>query len=192
MAARQILINPEGKTLNLTKAIFAAGVLTLASVSSFAFAQDTTVDVEAGVTIYGPQGNVVGTIENVTDGVATLDTGTYKVGLPVDRFGKNAEQQTTIAVTQAQLNEMAAQAEAEAAAKLDAALVAGASVVDVNGVSLGSVARVEGEDVTVSTEWGTFALKRENFVAGEGNVTAQVLADQVKTTLSATAGASAS
>ena len=77
-------------------------------------------------------------------------------------------------------------------ARLKAVLVAGAPVIDVNGVALGSVASVEGEDVTVDTEWGAFALKKANFVAGEGSVTAQVLADQVKTTLSAAAEAPAS
>ena len=74
---------------------------------------------------------------------------------------------------------------AEAAAKLDAVLVAGTPVVDVNGTALGSVTAIEGEDVTVETEWGAFALKKANFMPGEGQVTAQVQADQVKTALGA-------
>lgn len=183
--------------MHLTKTILAAGALSLASFSGAALAQEATAQADgpliaAGVTVYGPEGNEVGTITEMGDGVATLDTGTYKVGLPLDRFGMNAEKQTTVAVTQAQLNEMMAKAQAEAAAKLDAALVAGAPVVDVNGVSLGSVGKVEGEDVTVETEWGAFALKKANFLPGEGSVTAQVLADQVKAALGATAETSAS
>jgi hypothetical protein len=174
--------------LKFTKTILAAGALSLATVSGAALAQDAAADgplIAAGVTVYGPEGNVVGTIDTLAEGIATLDTGTYKVGLPIDRFGMNAEKQTTVAVTQAQLNEMMAAAQAEAAAKLDAVLVAGAPVADVNGVSLGTVGSIEGEDVTVETEWGAFALKKTSFVAGEGSVTAQVLADQVKSALGA-------
>lgn len=185
--------------MNFTKTIFTAGALSLASVSGAALAQDAaapaaaaTVEVAAGATIFGPEGNEVGTIESVADGVATLDTGKHKIGLPLDRFGQNAEGQTTIAVTRDQLNAMVDKQLAEAAAKLDAVLVAGAPVVDVNGTPLGSVTAVEGEDVTVETEWGAFALKKANFMPGEGKVTAQVQADQVKSALGATAEASAS
>jgi BarA-like signal transduction histidine kinase len=176
--------------LNFTKAIFAAGALSLASVSGIALAQDAAapaaaVKVTAGMTIHGPEGNEVGTIESVTDGVATLDTGKHKVGLPLDRFGENAEGQTTVAVTRDQLNTMVDEQLAQAAAQLDALLVAGAQVVDVNGTPLGSVGAVEGEDVTVETEWGAFALKKANFLPGEGSVTAQVQADQIKSALGA-------
>lgn len=180
--------------MNFTKAILAAGALSLASVSGAALAQDAaaTTEVAAGLTIYGPQGNEVGTIESVADGVATLDTGKHKIGLPLDRFGENAEGQTTIAVGRDQLNAMVDEQLAKAAAELEAVLVAGTPVVDVNGTALGSVGAVEGEDVTVETEWGAFALKKANFLPGEGSVTAQVQADQVKTALGASAEASAS
>ena len=180
--------------MKLTKTIFAAGALSLASLSTAAIAQDaaqTKPTVAAGITIYGPQGGEVGTIKSVANGVATLDTGAHKVGLPLDRFGMNAQKQTTVAVTRVQLDDMVENQLAEAAAKLDAALVAGAPVVDVNGVSLGSVGKVEGDDVTVETEWGAFALKKANFLAGEGSVKAQVLADQVKTALGANTDAAA-
>jgi len=172
--------------LKFTKAIFTAGALSLACVSTAALAQDpAAVEVTAGTTVYGPEGNEVGTIESVADGVATFDTGTHKIGLPVDRFGRNADKQTTIAVTRDALNKMVEDQLAQAAAQLEAVLVVGAPVADVNGVSLGSVGKVEGEEVTVETEWGAFALKKANFQPGEGGVTAQVLADQVKSALGA-------
>jgi hypothetical protein len=177
--------------LNFTKTIFAVGALSLASVSGAALAQDaaapaaTAVEVTAGTTVYGPEGNEVGTVESVTDGVAALNTGKHTIGLPLDRFGENAEGQTTIAVGRDQLNTMVDEQLAEAAAQLDAVLVAGAQVVDVNGTPLGSVGAVEGEEVTVETEWGAFALKKANFLPGEGHVTAQVQADQVKSALGA-------
>ncbi|MXP42725.1 hypothetical protein GRI75_13850 [Altererythrobacter soli] len=180
--------------MNFTKALLAAGALSLASASGAAMAQDAaaTTEVAAGLTIYGPEGNEVGTIESVADGVATLDTGKHKIGLPLDRFGENAEGQTTIAVGRDQLNTMVDEQLAKAAAELEAVLVAGTPVVDVNGTALGSVGAIEGEDVTVETQWGAFALKKENFLPGQGSVTAQVQADQVKTALGASAEASAS
>ena len=173
--------------MNFTKAILAAGALSLASVSGAALAQDAAakVEVTAGTVVYGPQGNEVGTIESVADGIATFNTGTHKIGLPVDRFGQNAEKQTTIAVTREALHKMIEDQLAKTAAELEAVLVVGAPVVDVNGVSLGAVGKVEGENVTVETEWGAFALKKANFQPGEGGVTAQVLADQVKNALGA-------
>ena len=175
-----------------TNALFAAAALSFATFSGAALAQETQVEVAAGVTVYDPEGSEVGTIESVTDGVATLNTGKHQVGLPLDRFGQNAEGQTTVAVTRDQLDTMVDEQLAQAAAQLDAVLVAGTPVVDVNGTSLGSVGAVEGEDVTVETEWGAFALKKENFVPGEGQVTAQVMADQVRSALGASAEASAS
>ena len=171
--------------MNFTKALFAAGALSLASVSGAALAQAATVEVTAGATVYGSDGNVVGTVSQAGDDVVGLDVDGQTAGLPAGAFGQNAEGQLTIAVTKDQLVGMLAEAAAAAQAALDAALVAGAPVVDVNGTALGSVATVEGEDVTVETEWGAFALKKDNFIAGEGSVTAQVQADQVKSALGA-------
>lgn len=174
-----------------TKGALAAAALALGLLSGTASAQDA-VQVTAGTEVYGPQGNLVGTVSAIADTIATVDTGSHKVGLPVDSFGRNDAGQTIISVTQAQLNEMAAQSAAEANAKLDAALVAGAPVVDVNGAPLGTVAGVEGNNVNVDTEWGAFALEKVNFVAGEGQVTARVEAEQVKSALSTAPAPSAS
>lgn len=193
--------------MTFTKAIFTAGALSLASVSGIAMAQDAAapaatdtaaadtaaaVEVTAGTTVYGPDGNEVGTVEGVTDGVATLNTGKHTIGLPLDRFGENAEGHKTLAVSRDELNTMIDEQMAQAAVQLDAVLVAGTPVVDVNGTALGSVGAIEGEEVTVETEWGAFALKKEAFLPGEGHVTAQVQADQVKSALGANAEASAS
>ncbi len=147
-------------------------------------------EVTVGATVFGPEGNPVGQVESVANGVVTLNTGEHKVGLPVDRFG-DSEKGPTISVTQVQLNDMMVKAAAEAAAKLEAQLVAGAPVADVDGVSLGSVEKVEGEDVTVTTEWGAFALKKNAFMPADAGVTAQVKADQVKTALEGAAAANA-
>lgn len=171
--------------MKFTKALFAAGALSLASVSGAALAQAAAVEVTTGATVYGSDGAVVGTVAQVDGDVVAVSVDGQNAGLPAGAFGQNAEGQLTIAVTKNELVGMLAEAEAEAQAALDAALVAGTPVVDVDGTALGSVAAVNGEDVTVETEWGAFALKKDNFVAGEGSVTAQVQAAQVRSALSA-------
>ncbi|MGX7894817.1 hypothetical protein [Tsuneonella sp. HG222] len=169
----------------MTKYFIAAAALALAPLGA------AHAEVTVGATVYGPEGNPVGQVEAVADGVVTLNTGEHKAGLPLDRFG-DSEKGPTISVTQAQLNEMMATAAAEAAAALETKLVAGASVVDVDGVAIGSVEKIEGDDVTVKTEWGAFALKKEAFLPAEAGVTAQVKADQIKTALGASAATAAS
>ena len=168
----------------MTKYLIAAAALAFAPLAA------ASAEVTVGATVYGPEGNPVGQIEAVADGVVTLDTGSHKVGLPVDRFGES-EKGPVISVTQAQLNEMMDKAAAENAAKLASLLVTGAPVADVNGVALGSVEKVEGEDVTVTTEWGAFALKKNAFLPAEAGVTAPVPADQVKTARQGAAAANA-
>ena len=55
-----------------------AAALATAAVSGTAYAQEVTT----GATVYGPNGNVVGTVESVTNGVVTVDTGAHKAPLP--------------------------------------------------------------------------------------------------------------
>ena len=81
--------------------------------------------VAAGATVYGPQGNVVGTIESVANGQTVLDTGKHKVPLAVNMYGPG-DTGPTITVTKVQLDGMVDAQLAEAAAARDAALVEGA------------------------------------------------------------------
>jgi hypothetical protein len=174
--------------LKATHKILALAALSLATVSGAAFAQAATVT--AGATVYGSDGNPVGTIDKVDAGVASLNTGTHTVGLPLDKFGKGAKG-PTITVTKAQLDELAEQASAQTAAKLDAALVAGAAVLDNNGAALGTIDKIDGDNIVLKTDAGAVTMTRKYFaLAPSGGLMALVTKDQVEQTLK-TSGAAA-
>lgn len=164
----------------------AAAALAFAGTSTAAFAADVTV----GATVYGPEGNVVGTIASVDGDVAVLDTGNNQAPLGVDAFGED-ENGLTITVTKAQIDQMVEAAMAEANAARDAALVSGAAVVDAEGAVVGTIGEIDGENVVLETEDGPVGLTRDLFVVNNGALTARVTAQQIKETLAASSGAAA-
>lgn len=172
--------------MKFTKLAVAAALAT-AAVSGAAFAQE----VAAGATVYGPEGQAVGTVETVADGVVTLDTGKHKAPLPADAFGKG-DKGPTITVTKAQLDAMIDEQLAAAAAQRDAALVEGAAVATADGQALGVVKSVAGDAVVVERAAGPVELKREHFaVAQTGNLMALFTAAQIDAAVAAAAGGSA-
>lgn len=174
--------------MKTTTALFAAAALSLATISGAAFAQAASV--AAGATVYDPQGGTVGTIDSVANGVAVVNTGAHTVALPLDKFA-TSEKGPVISVTKQQLDDIAAQADADAAAKLDAALVVGAAVVDNAGVALGTLDKVDGDNIVLKTEKGPVALTRKYFAVQNGTLKALVTKDQVLAALNGAATASA-
>jgi hypothetical protein len=167
--------------MKFAKLAFAAALA--AAASGAAFAQDVTV----GATVTGPEGDVVGTVETVADGVVTVNTGKHKAPLPADAFGKG-ENGPTITVTKAQLDAMIDEQLAAAAGQRDAALVAGAAVVSAADAPLGTIKSVDGDAVVLDTGEGPVALKREHFAVNHaGALIALFTAEQIK---AAAAGAS--
>ena len=145
----------------------AAAALAFASTAALANPQVVT-----GATVTGPEGNTVGTIEQVANGQAVLNTGKHKVPLAVDMYGEG-ESGPTITVTKAQLDTMMDQQIAEANAKRDAALIAGAAVLSADGQPVGAVKSVEGDASVVETaDGGAVALKREHFAVGQSGLMA--------------------
>lgn len=133
-----------------------------------------------GATVYGPEGEAVGTVENVADGIVTVDTGKHKAPLPADVFG-TSEAGPTITVTQAQINTMLDEQIAAAAAQRDAALVTGAMVHTAGNLMLGNVKSIDGDAVVVDTETGPVAMKREHFaVTANGTLIALFTMDQIE------------
>lgn len=167
--------------MKTTTKLFAAAALSLAAYSGAAFAQ--AADVKAGATVYDPQGGTVGTVDSVADGAAVVNTGAHTVALPLDKFA-TSEKGPVISVTKQQLDEIAAQADADAAAKLNTALVAGAAVVDNAGVALGTIDKVDGDTVVLKTEKGPVSLTRKYFAVANGALMALVTKDQVLAALS--------
>ena len=148
--------------------VAAAAALALTGISSAAIAAPTV-----GATVTGPEGNAVGTVVSVADGVVVVDTGAHKAPLPLDAFGEG-ETGPTITVTKAQIVGMVEQQMAAAATARDAKLTAGAMVHTADDAMLGTVESVEGDDVIVEREAGPVALTRNQF-AVDANGTLIVL-----------------
>jgi hypothetical protein len=164
-------------TMKTTTKLFTAAALSFAMMSGAAHAQ--AANVTAGATVYDPQGGEVGKIDSVADGAAVVNTGTHSVALPVDKFA-TSDKGPVISVTKAELDKIAADANAEAAAKLDAALVAGAAVVDNAGVALGTIDKVDGDNIVLKTEKGPVTFTHKYFAVGtDGKLMALVTKDQV-------------
>lgn len=168
--------------LKTTTALFTAAALSLATLSGAAFAQ--TANVAAGATVYDPQGGTVGTVEKVDGANVVVNTGAHTVALPLDKFA-TGEKGPVISVTKQALDELAAQADADASAKLGAALVAGAAVVDNTGVALGTIDKVDGDNIILKTEKGPVTFTRKYFALNNGALTALVTKDQVLAALNA-------
>ncbi|AKM07235.1 hypothetical protein [Pelagerythrobacter marensis] len=137
-------------------AIAAAGLATAAHAQG----------VSVGATVYGPEGNSVGTIENVAEGVVTVNTGKHRAPLPANAFGEG-EQGPTITVTKAQLDQMLDEQLAAANAQRDAALVATAAVITADNQQLGVVKSVEGDNVIVTGADTDLNLLREHFAVNQ-------------------------
>lgn len=139
--------------------LVAAAVLGLAGLSAPALAQ--AVAVAAGATVYGPDGNPVGTVDKVEGGNAVVNTGTASAALPVDKFGKS-DKGLTIGFTKAQFEAAVNGANQKSAEALTAALVAGTDIYSADGVLLGKVKSV-GDDgkVIVDLPTGAFTIMKE-------------------------------
>ena len=145
------------------KTLASALALAVATIATPALANDQVV---AGATVYGPEGNQVGTITQVENG-------------------------QTFTVTKVQLDTMIEQQMAAANAALDAALVEGATIMTADSQTLGTVGTVEGDNVLVvrAEDAGEFTVPRNYFVATEGQLIARLTMAQVDAALAGAAEA---
>jgi len=162
-----------------------AAALALAATPAALMAQAAApaVAVAVGTTIYGSDGQPVGTVTAVADGTVTVDTGAHTAALPANAIGKT-DKGPTVSLTKAELDTQIEQMTADQTAKLTAALVAGAAVLDVDGAALGTIKSVEGESVVVEGPNGAFTLKPEHFSLPGDKLTAAVRAADVAAQLS--------
>jgi|GEM_PF-1034269 len=145
----------------------------------------------AGAKVLDTSGGTVGTIDSIDGDYAVLATSKSKVRLPKTSFamGPNGP---VIAMTAAQIDAAAAQAAPAQAAGATAAakptVAQGASVADMQGGSVGTVAAVDGQFATVQLASGTkVRLPVSAFAAGDnGGLKIAMTAQQ----LGAAAGAS--
>lgn len=156
--------------------------LALAALPATLHAQDAataSTAVQAGETVYGPDGQEVGKIEKVGDGNVVVNTGTQSATVAATAVSKG-EKGLTITMTRDQLNAAIEAAAAKSTAARDAALVAGAAVKSADGSDLGTIKAISAEGlVEVSREGGSFSLKKDLFSAGDGAVVVGLTAQQV-------------
>ncbi|SNS76968.1 hypothetical protein SAMN06295912_11552 [Sphingomonas laterariae] len=134
-------------------------------------AASTSAKLAAGATVYDTSGGVVGTIESVKGDLAVLATEKSKVSIPVASFG-TGEKGPVLALTRDQIDAQAGAANAEAAqaedAKKKAQLVAGATVKDPAGGTVGTIKSVDAQFALVDTSNVQVRLPLSAFAAGEG------------------------
>lgn len=163
----------------------------LAAISAFAAASFSTAamaqDMAVGATVYGPEGNAVGTVETISDTGITFDTGKHQVTLPAASFGKS-DKGPTITVNQATINQMMDAEVAKREAARDALLVVGTEVHTADHQVLGNIKTVDGDVIVIEREAGPVTLQREHFSAMESMLMALFTMEQIEAALSAQAG----
>lgn len=163
-----------------------AAALGLASLSAPAFAQNAGVAV--GAKVFGPQGEEVGTIERVEGDVAVVNTGNLTANLPVDSFGEG-ENGPTLGWNKADLEAAVNAANQEAAAALEAALVAGSDLYSVDGVLLGKLESIGADGmVVVALDSGPISLPKDQMAMQADKLTFLATAADVEAAVAAQTG----
>lgn len=176
--------------MNLTK-LAAISFLAAASIPATAIAQDAstaaTLDLSAGKTIYGPQGNEVGTIVSTAGGNVVVNTGKNQATLPAASFATGVKG-ATIGFTKEQLDSAIDAANQKASDALAAALVVGAEVHSSDGVILGTVSSLDSDSVLVELESGPASFPSDQFVTNEKGLMVRLSAAQVAASLAQAQG----
>lgn len=136
---------------------------------------------DVGATVYGNDGNPIGTVEAVQDGVVLIDTGKHKAPIPAELIGAG-ETGPSINATKGQIDAMMDAQVAEANAKRDAALVLGAPVLSANGNPAGTLVEVDlaADAFVLESPEGPVALKKEHFAVNpQGQLIALFTREQI-------------
>lgn len=136
-----------------TTALAAAPMVAQAQTAPSASAPNPTV----GAKVFGPDGSDVGTIEAVAGDVVTVYTGTVRAALPKTAFAVR-EKGLTIGMNKGQLEAAVQGAQAQNTAAKDKALVADAPIKSSDGKVIGTISKIDGENVTVALTGGTSAM----------------------------------
>lgn len=176
----------------MKNSLIAAALLAATVAPGAAVAQEAAVTqaLVVGAKVYGPQGNEVGTIEKMAGGNAVVFTGTQRATLPAAAFGKN-EKGLLIGMTKAQLESAVAAASAKASANIDAALVPSAEIRTKDGVLVGAIEKIEGDNVWVDLADGdAITLKKEHLTTSPQGLALFMTDAEFKAAVAAAAGAS--
>ena len=77
--------------MKFAKLVVAASLLAMAAAPVAVMAQDASSQLTVGAMVYGPQGDEVGKIEQISDGNVVVNTGNNSATLPSSSFGKGAK-----------------------------------------------------------------------------------------------------
>ncbi|AXB76352.1 hypothetical protein [Novosphingobium sp. P6W] len=116
-----------------------------------------------GAKVFDAEGGEVGSVESVQGDVVTVSTGTARAGLPTSAF-VTREKGLTIGMNKAQLEAAVNGAKAENTAAKDAAIVADAPIKSSDGAVVGTVSKVEGDNVTVALSNGSAAALKKSYI----------------------------
>jgi len=139
-----------------------------------------------GAKVFDSNGGEVGTVEKVDAANAVVNTGAKRATLPLAAFGKN-EKGLLISMDKASLEAAVAQAEAKTATATSSALVADAQVKSSDGVVVGTVQKVEGDNVTLAlTDGGPVTVTKQYLTTGaDGTLALTMKAAELKSAVAA-------
>ncbi|RKF21930.1 hypothetical protein D6851_07925 [Altericroceibacterium spongiae] len=153
-------------------------------------ASTATPNLTAGATVYGSDGNVIGTIESATSSVVTLNTGAHQIPLPTQIFAEGASG-PTLNITKTELEAKVEEQMAQVNAQRDQALKEGAAVQTADNQPLGTIQSIEGENVVVERSEGPVTLPKEYFaVDASGTLMVRATAAQIEQAIGDQAAAS--
>jgi hypothetical protein len=138
--------------------------------------------VAAGQSVVDTAGAPVGTIEAVNNGVATLSTGTTKVGVPVTSFAMGPKG-PVIGLTKTEIEAKAQQATQSLTINV------GAEVTGAGGAKVGTVTAVNGDLVTVASATASAQLPKKAFAQGSSGLVIGLTAAQFEAAAKAAGGA---
>lgn len=151
----------------MKKSLIAAAIAaaTLAPVAAMAQGTATTATSAptVGAKVYDAEGAEVGTVEAVQGGVVTVNTGTARAGLPATAFAMR-EKGPTIGMTKAQLEAAVNGAAAQTGAAKDAAMVVDAPIKSSDGIVLGTISKIAGDDITVQLSSGSAVVLKKSYL----------------------------
>jgi hypothetical protein len=189
-------------------ASFAAAAAALAIIPAAAQAQDaaapapaettaaapaaTAVNVTQGASVTGNDGMPIGTVTQVLQDAAVVDTGTHQIPLPTSAFAQG-DSGLTLNITKAELDASYAEQMAAANAALNEKLVVGVPVMTADSQTLGTVDMIEGENVVLAMEGDQkLTLGKDVFaVDSAGGVIVRATMDQIQQALGGASAAPA-
>ncbi len=125
--------------------------------------------VKVGAAVVGKDNQNAGTIAEITAQAIVIDTGMHKVPVPVAAVGVNPKG-LWIGMTKAELDAAYIASSAQAQTNFASLLVPGTMVHGLNNAMLGTVRKVEGEFVDVTTSRGDVRLPKNGFGPGPNGV----------------------